>query len=406
MLGCGRARSARRSTPTCSRSTKQSAEPRPFMHRDDARLSWLEFGAVGGDQHRLRTAACRWRSSSRCLRCSPPGQQGWSPAAALAVQVPQSAWVRGLAVVEQILGRLGAAAASIARDQLGVAGACAGGTRAASHDAAWPWPAARRPRVAAALAHQRAGRADAALGLVHLQQRLGGAVAGQAPGWPPPTKATSVALTTRLRAAAAHLRGRQQCRRGCSAVEPRSWPAGLASDLAGVTGRTLAVAASSAPSCSSPKTARLTPGSRVSSTDTARSRAFGAVAGRAAGARVVAHQLPVLVLERLRLAPAGPASAATGEPARASLRMAALSGCAACGSLRGSARCAPMASVRSSAWGRNTMRKWSGCGQLKPVPCTISTFSSQQLVGRTAGRPRSGTSSGRGAGTCTARPSA
>ena len=36
----------------------------------------------------------------------------------------------------------------------------------------------------------------------------------------------------------------------------------------------------------------------------------------------------------------------------------------------------PIASVRSSEFGRNTTRKWSGVGQLKPVPCTISTFSS------------------------------
>ena len=56
--------------------------------------------------------------------------------------------------------------------------------------------------------------------------------------------------------------------------------------------------------------------------------------------------------------------------------------------------------------GRKTTRKWSGWGQLKPVPCTISTFSSASRSRRTAGRRRSGTASGRAAGTGRARPSA
>ena len=33
----------------------------------------------------------------------------------------------------------------------------------------------------------------------------------------------------------------------------------------------------------------------------------------------------------------------------------------------------PIASVKSSARGRVTMRRWSGWGQLKPLPCTTST---------------------------------
>ena len=41
---------------------------------------------------------------------------------------------------------------------------------------------------------------------------------------------------------------------------------------------------------------------------------------------------------------------------------------AVCDSLRGSGRRGPMVSRRSSSWGRKTRRKWSGWGQLKPVP--------------------------------------
>ena len=40
----------------------------------------------------------------------------------------------------------------------------------------------------------------------------------------------------------------------------------------------------------------------------------------------------------------------------------------------------PMASSRSATRGSVTTRKWSGVGQLKPVPCTTSSFCCAQQV--------------------------